>query len=294
MSIPDEPTIELGEPIEVHVIADSTGDTGARVARAAAAQFASHPFRIIRHPRIATTAGLHLAIERVKNGRGNGSVVVFSTLVNDDLRALVADLTAEIEVPFCDLMAQALETLEQASGDMAERVPNRPVGIDADYFKRIAAMEFAVKHDDGQRPEGVVDADIVLVGASRTGKTPLSMYLGYLGFKTANIPLVPNIAPPSDLYAVDRWKIVGLTIDPSRLAMIRGRRVRTLGTTRGIDGYAELNRIYDELEAIGTIHRRLGCPVVDTTSLALEESAGRIIDLVADRTRSAMESDSTS
>ena len=287
MPIPPLPEEPLAEPIEVHVIADSTGDTGARVARAAVAQFASHPVRIIRHPRITTAAGLHMAVEHIKNGKGNG-VVVFFTLVNNDLRALVGELCDEMDVPFCDLIGPALTALERASGDQAERVPNRPVGIDPDYFKRISAMEFAVKHDDGQMPGGLTEADIVLVGASRTGKTPLSMYLGYLGQRTANVPLVPGIAPPPQLFAVDRWKIVGLTIDPARLATIRGRRVRTLGTTRGIDGYTELNRIYDELEAIGTIHRRLGCPEVDTTSLALEESAGRVIDLINDRARAAV------
>jgi regulator of PEP synthase PpsR (kinase-PPPase family) len=274
-------------PTEIHVIADSTGDTAARVARAAQAQFVRHPTRIMRHPRIATADGLRAVFESL-NGNGGKGVAIFSTLVDDGLRALVTEMCESRGVAHADLLGPAITALERASGDVAERVPARPVGTDPDYFKRIAAMEYAVKNDDGQFPEGLPDADIVLIGVSRTGKTPLSMYLGYLGYKTANVPLVLGIAPPPGLFDVPRWKIVALTIDPQRLATIRGRRVRALGgRTRGRDGYAELNRIYDELEEVGAIHKRLGCPVIDTTARALEEAAGRVIDLVDDRRRAA-------
>lgn len=274
------------DPIEIHVIADSTGDTAARVARAAQAQFESHPSTILRHPRITTSAGMRRAFELIDRSRRPG-VAVFSTLVDDGLRALVTELCEQMQIPHYDLLGPALAVLEEASGDRAERVVARPVGIDPDYFKRIAAMEFAVKHDDGQHTEGLPAADIVLTGVSRTGKTPLSMYLGYLGYKTANVPLVAGIKPPSQLFTIDRWKIVALTIDPQRLATIRGRRVKAIGSTGGQDGYAALTKIYDELDEAATIHRRLGAPVIDTTALALEEAAGRVIDLVADRQRAA-------
>ena len=111
----------------------------------------------------------------------------------------------------------------------AEMVPGRPVALEIDYFQRVAAMEFAVKHDDGLSGEGLADADIVIIGISRTGKTPLSMYLGYLGYKTANTPLVPGVEPPKELFRIDRAKIVGLTIDAERLQRIRGRRLRAMG-----------------------------------------------------------------
>jgi [pyruvate, water dikinase]-phosphate phosphotransferase / [pyruvate, water dikinase] kinase len=273
-------------PIEIHVIADSTGDTAARVARAAQAQFVSHPTRIIRHPRITTADGLRTVFDRLE-GDGTTSVAVFSTLVDDGLRALVTELCEELQVAHCDLLGPALVALEQASGDVAERVPARPVGTDQDYFKRIAAMEFAVKNDDGQLARDLPKSDIVLVGVSRSGKTPLSMYLGYLGYRTANVPLVRGIAPPPELFDVDRWKIVALTIDPERLAAIRMRRVKALGTRRGRDGYSELTRIYDELDEAAALIRRLGCPVIDTTSLALEEAAGRVIELVDARRTTA-------
>ncbi len=145
-------------------------------------------------------------------------------------------------------------------------------------------MEFAVKHDDGLAGEGLAEADIVVIGVSRTSKTPLSMYLGFLGYKAANVPLVRGIEPPPALFRIDRRKVVGLTIDPERLQHLRGRRVRALGT-RGRDGYAELDRIYEELEEASRVMRRLACPVVDVTSIAVEELAHRVLGLVDARMR---------
>jgi regulator of PEP synthase PpsR (kinase-PPPase family) len=276
------------QPIEIHLIADGTGDTAARVARAAQLQFTSHPTRVIRHPRITTGNGLRTALESIS--AADCIVVVFYTLVDDGLRDLVGEICTDLSLAHCDLLGPAIDALELASGERAERVPARQVGMDPDYFKRIAAMEFAVKHDDGQTNEGLVGADIVLVGVSRTGKTPLSMYLGYLGYKTANVPIVRGIAPPSHLFAVERWRLVGLTIDPERLAAIRHRRVAALGTGRAgsRDGYAALAGIYEELAEAAALHRRLGCPAIDTTSLALEEAAGRVIELVEERRQRLM------
>jgi regulator of PEP synthase PpsR (kinase-PPPase family) len=273
-------------PIEIHIIADSTGDTAARVARATAAQFESHEITILRHSRIVTAAALRQAFETI-HGAPEGGVAVFYTLVDDGLRELVSQHCRQLRIPHFDLLGPALETIEAASGDRAERVVARLVGLDRDYFKRIAAMEFAVKHDDGQFLNELSSADLVLIGVSRAGKTPLSMYLGYLGHKTANVPLVRGIKPPAELFSVDRWKVVGLTIDPERLATIRGRRIRATRSTGGRDGYAQLHRIYDELEEAAHVQQRLGCPVIDTTTLALEEAAERVIELVGDRRRAA-------
>lgn len=145
-------------------------------------------------------------------------------------------------------------------------------------------MEFSIANDDGNLANHLREADIVLVGVSRSGKTPLAMYLGYLGYKTANIPLVPGIQAPGQLFDVQRWKVVGLTIDPERLAEIRTRRVRAMGS-RAVqrDGYTELAHIFDELDEVTAVQRTLGCPVIDTTSLALEEAAGRVIEVVQKR-----------
>lgn len=272
-----------GPPLELHVIADSTGDTASRVARASAAQYAAYDVRIVRHPRVTSAEGLRAVIRNLDPAH---RMAVFSTIVDDELRALVPQLCAERGIAHADLLEPALSALQAATGAAPERVI-RPVGVGEDYFKRIQAMEFAIANDDGRLTSPLSSADIVLIGVSRSGKTPLSMYLGYLGFRTANIPLVRGIAPPEDLFAIDRWKIVLLTLDPERLKEIRTKRVRALGSRRQGDGYAELIRIYEELEEVGTIQRRLGCPVIDTTTLALEEAAGRVIEVVERRREAA-------
>jgi hypothetical protein len=141
-------------------------------------------------------------------------------------------------------------------------------------------MEFAVKYDDGVSA-GLDEADIVLVGVSRTSKTPLSIYLGYLGHKVANVPIVKGISPPKELFELDPTKIVGLTIHADRLAEIRRARVRNLGANSR--RYAELAEIYDELEEAAAVQRRLGCPVIDISELSIEETAQQILRTVESR-----------
>jgi regulator of PEP synthase PpsR (kinase-PPPase family) len=152
----------------------------------------------------------------------------------------------------------------------------------------MAAIEFAVKYDDGVGA-GLHEADIILVGVSRTSKTPLSMYLGYLGYKTANVPVVKGIEPPSALFHVDPTKVVGLTIDAQRLQEIRRQRAVRLGGNQR--AYAELVEIYAELEQAEAIHRRLGCPVIEISELSIEETAARAIRLVERRRAEATTKD---
>jgi regulator of PEP synthase PpsR (kinase-PPPase family) len=143
----------------------------------------------------------------------------------------------------------------------------------------MAAMEFAVRYDDGAG-SGLLEADVVLIGVSRTSKTPLSMYLAYLGFKTANVPIVHGVKPPAQLFEVEPRKLVGLTIAPERLVEIRGARGRALGTTRG---YAALDAVRRDLDEAAALHRRLGCPTVDVSDVAIEEAAQRVIRLIDER-----------
>jgi len=161
----------------------------------------------------------------------------------------------------------------------ARMTPGSRPPLNSAYFKRMEAIEFAVRFDDGVG-RGLHDADIVLVGVSRTSKTPLSIYLGYLGHKAANVPVVKGIAAPRELFEVDRHKVVGLTIDPNRLAEIRRARVRTMGGGARNRRYAELMEIYEELEQAERLHRRLGCPVIDISELSIEETAHRILRVV--------------
>jgi regulator of PEP synthase PpsR (kinase-PPPase family) len=273
-----------GRVVDIHVVADSTGDTGARVARAVQAQYPDLEVNVVRHPRIHDADGVDRALESLREDHDDA--VVFMTLVDTALNERVRAACAALGVPCADLMAPALDAVITRSGLHPARVV-QPVGLAADYFERIHAMEFAVANDDGNLTDSLTEADVILVGASRTGKTPLSMYLGYLGYRTANVPLVTGVAPPEELFSAEPWKIVGLTIDPERLLAIRRRRVSLMGAQAQdggrLGGYADLARIFDELDAVAKIQRRLGCPVLDTTQLALEEAAGRVIELVTAR-----------
>ena len=170
--------------------------------------------------------------------------------------------------------------MAKVAGVAAKMTPGARAALDSSYFKRMAAIEFAVKYDDGVGA-GLHEADLILVGVSRTSKTPLSMYLGYLGYKTANVPVVKGIEPPTALFEVDQTKIVGLTIDAQRLQEIRKQRARRLGGNQR--AYAELLEIYGELEEAETLHRRLGCPVIEISDLSIEETAARVIRLVERR-----------
>lgn len=270
------------EVLEIHLLADSTGESGVRIARAAVAQFPAHEFTLVRHRSITTTTALLAVLDLIRARRGRPTAVLM-TLVNRELVSLVRSACAELDAPCVDLMSDTLRALEQITGTRADEVAQRPVGVEADYFKRMAAIDFAVRHDDGGLPALLGEADICLVGPSRSGKTPLSIYLGYLGYKTVNVPIVPGIAPPAELFTIDPWRIVGLTMDAERLQSIRSQRVAGMGLQALKGGYADLAAIHDELDEIRTLHRRLRCPVLDTTGRALEELASRVVELVADR-----------
>jgi regulator of PEP synthase PpsR (kinase-PPPase family) len=189
-------------------------------------------------------------------------------------------LCRRARVHYCDLLGQPIDAVSRVAGVAARMTPGVRAPLDASYFRRIEAIEYAVKYDDGIGG-GLDDADIVLVGVSRTSKTPLSIYLGYLGYKTANVPVVQGIEPPEELFAVEQWKVVGLTIDANRLAEIRQARARNFGGTAR--QYAELVKIYEELAAAEVVHRRLGCPVLDVSELSIEETAQRVIRTVERR-----------
>ena len=264
--------------VELHIISDASGDTAQRVVLALEAQFPDQPFEEIRHPRVETIDDLQLAVNRA---RGRPAVIVY-TIVDPELRETMRLLCRRARLHYCDLLGHPIDAVARVSGRAARMKPGARAPLDSTYFKRIAAIEFAVKFDDGIGG-GLPAADIVLVGVSRTSKTPLSMYLGYMGYKTANVPLVKGIEPPKELFELDPAKIVGLTIDASRLAEIRQARVRQMRANP--KAYAELVEIYEELEHAEKIHRRLGCPVLDITEQSIEETASRVIKLVEDRKR---------
>jgi hypothetical protein len=262
-------------PVELHIISDATGETAQRLVQALEAQFPEQEFVEIRHPRVETVADLQLAVNRMK---GRPAVVVY-TLVEPELRETMRALCRKAKLHYCDLLGHPIDAVAKVSGQAAKMKPNARPPLNDAYFRRMSAIEFAVKYDDGVGA-GLRDADIVLVGVSRTSKTPLSIYLGYLGYKTANVPLVKGIDPPPELFTIDQAKVVGLTIDAQRLSEIRGERIRWM---RGDRKYADLAEIYDELEHAKRVQRRLGCPVIEVSELSIEEISHRIIRVVEQR-----------
>jgi regulator of PEP synthase PpsR (kinase-PPPase family) len=267
----------MSDPVEIHVISDSTGETAMRFAEAVERQFPEEAFEVVRHPRITNVDDVQLAAARA---RGRRAVLMY-TLVDPQFRDAMKTLCRRYRLHYCDLLGHPIDAVARVSGQPATMTPSAQPVLDSSYFKRMAAIEFAVRFDDGLGAQGLHDADIVLVGVSRSSKTPLSIYLGYLGYKTANVPIVPGVEPPQELFELDPAKVVGLTIDAETLAEIRSERA--LGLRGARRSYADLAEIYKELERAEEVHRRLGCPVIEVANLAIEETARRIIRIVEQR-----------
>lgn len=258
------------DPVSVHVLSDSLGETGEMVARAVIAQFEPDSFHIERLPKVSTPEQLR---EMVSEHCGV-HCIFFYTLVDPFLRAEMEAMVGE-GVHGADLLGPSVALLSQATG-------HRPTGeagamhrTDEEYFERIGATEFAVTHDDGRNPEDLPIADIVLIGVSRTSKTPLSMYLAFKGYRVSNIPFAPGIEPPRELFRTDPRKIFGLVTDPAVLTDIRRERMRELGAF--VPRYADREAIEEELEEARALMRRIGCIVIRTENRAVEETAQEIL-----------------
>ena len=183
----------------------------------------------------------------------------------------------ELNLQVVDVLGPMLRAIEKNSGLIPKNQAGLIHALDHEYFKRVEAIEFAVKYDDGKNPLGLLKADIVIIGVSRTSKTPLSMYLANKQLKVANVPLVPEIAPPPELFKVPPHRIIGLLIDPYKLIDIRTTRLKTMGLSDKAV-YADINRINEELEYAKAIMRRVHCMVINVSNRAIEETAGIVLD----------------
>lgn len=259
------------EPITIHIISDSLGETADAVARAAAAQFPRDTFRLERLPKVATSEQLR---ELVALHCGK-SCIFFFTLVTRELREEMSILAAAGRIRAVDILGPSVDLLARMSDIDPAGMAGAMRKPDEAYFDRIEAMEFAISHDDGRNPEDLGEADVVLVGVSRTSKTPLSIYLATKGYYCANIPLVHGSIPPAELFDVDPRKVFGLISTPSILAEVRSKRMVELGTY--VPNYAERADIEADLEDARAIMRKIGCLVVRTDNRAVEETAQEII-----------------
>lgn len=268
----DDHMIKKPSPI-VYVVSDAAGDTGESVVKAAAAQF--HPTQIdIR--RVAFVEG-EVDIDRVIYSADIDNAIVVFTLVIPELRDYLTRQAEQKKIVYIDLLGPIIGSLEKLLNQEARHQPGIIHPLDEDYFKKVAAVEFAVKYDDARDPKGILKADIILVGVSRTSKTPLSMYLAHKTYKVANVPLVPELKPPDELFTISSRKIIGLTINTNHLNVIRKERLKSLGLASNAN-YANVNRINQELEYAKKIMDGLNCIVIDVSNKAVEETAGLILD----------------
>lgn len=258
----------------LHLVSDATGETVNSVTRACLVQFEGvqpiqHNWWLVR------TQG---QVERVIAGIEDNPGLVFFTLVDGGVRGLLEEACRQRNIPCISLLDPVMAGLSAFLGVEVQALPGRQYQLDAEYFRRIDAMQFTLMHDDGQLIEAADKADIVLVGVSRSSKTPTCMYLANRGLKCANYPLVPGVPLPPVLEQTKKPLIVGLTRDPKSLADIRRARLRLLNQTEEAE-YAQFERVREEITEARRLFARLGWPVVDVTRRSIEEASATILQL---------------
>ncbi|CAK7047944.1 pyruvate, water dikinase regulatory protein [Phascolarctobacterium sp.] len=259
----------------IYAVSDSIGETAESVVKATTSQFVQEKFDVIRVPYVKDKAQVEKVIEEARENHG----IICYTVVSPELREHIAQKALEHDVEVVDVLGPMLKAIEKTSGLLPKNQAGLIHALDHEYFKRVEAVEFAVKYDDGKNPLGLAKADVVIIGVSRTSKTPLSMYLAHKQIKVANVPLVPEIMPPEELFKVPSHKIIGLLIDPFKLNEIRSERLKTMGLHDGA-AYADVKRINEELEYAKGIMRRLHCTIINVSNRAIEETAGMILEYV--------------
>jgi regulator of PEP synthase PpsR (kinase-PPPase family) len=259
----------------VYIVSDSIGETAEVVAKAALSQFSDGALETRRFHRVDAAARIGEIVAEAAAEKA----VIFYTLVTPDLKSVMWAETAARDVTAVDVLSPCIDAI--ATG--FRLAPGYEVGklrqLDEDYFHRVSAVEFAVQYDDGKDPRGFRGADLVILGVSRTSKTPVSMYLANRGLRVANLPLVPEVPLPQVVAELPRRKLIGLTIRPGVLNEIRSERLRIMGAAACGTNYADPNRLLEELDYANKVYRRLGCRVLDVTNKAVEETAGNILEI---------------
>lgn len=269
--------INVPERLKVVVISDGTGETASAITRAAMAQFPEKEIFFTRYKNIRSKEQIEAIF---KDAALQHDIVVY-TIVSVELRAYIAELSRKEHVRSVDLLGPILTSFSNFFESEPTYQPGLLHAVNDEYFKRVAAIEFTLNHDDGKNITSLEEADVILMGISRTSKTPLSIYLSLEGIKVVNVPLVMGVSLPEKLFQVDQRKIFGLTIDPDALFQIRKNRLSRLGLSRDEGEYADLNKVSDEIEFANKIFaENKRWPVFNVTGKALEETAAEIIKLL--------------
>ena len=269
----------------LYILSDGTGETAFQVLRAVLVQYKPDQVSIIRRQNIRTKEQASSLIQNMEED----SFIVYSIALAN-LRKEIEKYSAQKKIPCVDLLGPFFNCFDKLLEGFEEKKPGILRNVDEEYFKRIEATDFSIRHDDGKSLNKLKTADIVLVGVSRTSKTPLSIYLSFRGWKVANVPLVLGMPLPESLMEVDHKKIIGLTIDMENLIRIRKNRIKKFGWNFNRE-YADKAHILKEMDYCREIFEKHRWPVVNVTDRALEETAGEVMRIIKARTGRPISSD---
>src|SRR6478672_2976157 len=270
-----------GSYFHLHLVSDATGETLTTVARAATAQYTNaDPVEHV-YPLVRTQKQLDRVLAEIEESPG----IVLYTLLEDDLVRRLETRCRELSVPSLSILGPVLALLQAYLGAETSHRVGAQHTLNAEYFKRIDALNYAVLHDDGQHIEGLEEADVVLVGVSRTSKSPTSIYLANRGIRTANVPLVPGIAVPHQLEALKKPLVVSLHATPERLIQVRQNRLLSMGSDTTNDVYIDRQSVTDEVAFARRLSAKFNWAQLDVTRRSIEETAAAVLKLYADRQR---------
>jgi regulator of PEP synthase PpsR (kinase-PPPase family) len=266
-----QPTEQI-QALTVFIISDSSGETAEAVARAAVVQFPAGTTTIYRLPQVRSTAQLKLLIHTASMIRG----LIAYTLVLPEYRDTLACEAEKFQIPTVDVLGPLISRVSALTSTLPLSLPGRLHQMDETYFRRIEAVDFAIRFDDGKNADGIAQADVVLLGVSRTSKTPSCIYMAHhYGLKAANVPLVLKIEPPHMLFKIPVSKIIGLTIEPHLLQEIRSTRTQVLGISPSSE-YSDIDQVTAEVRYARKLFRELKCHVIDISAKAIEETSSEI------------------
>lgn len=264
--------------VNVHLVSDSTGETVSSICRSVMTQFEDvdveeHIWSLVRTPR---------QIEKVVDGVKAFPGIVLCTLVQDSLFKQLNDECEKLKTPCIPVLEEVTRDVSEFLGQKVKAKPGKQHQMDAEYFERVEAINYTIQHDDGQMADDLEEADVVLVGVSRTSKSPTCVFISYRGYKAANIPFVKEDLLPESLFKLKHPLVVGLVISPDRLMQIRKTRLLELHENRHTE-YVDIDAIEDEVKQARKLFSRMGWPVLDVTRRSVEETAAGIIQMMNER-----------
>jgi regulator of PEP synthase PpsR (kinase-PPPase family) len=263
-------------PPPIYLVSGGVGASGEQLVHTVLAQFPDYQVPVITFGNVRRVEQLEKIVAQAKTAGG----LVVHTFVDGQLRQTLATLAQDQEVTAIDLMGELLSRLANLLGCEPAGKPGLYRQLRRDYFDRVSAIEFTMAHDDGKNAPGWSQADIILTGVSRTGKTPLSIYLSVLGWKVANVPLILELPTPPELLQLDPHRVIGLTIDPDQLLMLREQRFRRMGSLRPTN-YIDPEKIREEVQAADRFFRQHRFTVIDVSDKPIESSADEIIRIIS-------------